>query len=137
ATGNDRSHPYAPPSTTPALRAPTPHRRARAPPDIDPAHWQPGSSTLRLSRRRASNMVRLEPAVAPFLELERQLLAARARDAAVSEDMNEIGHDVVQQPLIVGHHENRALRRAHRRYASGDDLQRVDVEARVGLVGTP
>ena len=50
------------------------------------------------------------------------------------EHVDEIRHDVVEQPLVVGDHEHRALGAAQRVHAVRDDAQRVDVEARVGLV---
>ena len=76
----------------------------------------------------------LEPRVALLLELERELLAAGPHDPAVDEHVDEVGNDVVEQPLVVGHDEHRALGRAQRVHAAGDDAQGVDVEARVGLV---
>src|ERR1700680_4365591 len=45
---------------------------------------------------------RLEPGVALLLELERQLLAARADDAAVHQHVHAVGNDVVQEALVVG-----------------------------------
>jgi hypothetical protein len=36
------------------------------------------------------------------LEFKRQFLAARPHDAAVQEDVHEIGHDVIEQALIMG-----------------------------------
>ena len=41
---------------------------------------------------------------------------------------------MVEQPLVVGDHEDGAVRRAQRVDAVGDELHRVDVEAGVGLV---
>ena len=48
--------------------------------------------------------------------------------------MDVVGGDVVEQALVVGDEEHAALGRAHGVDALGDDLQRVDVEAGVGLV---
>src|SRR5206468_11962885 len=42
-----------------------------------------------------------DPAVALLLQLECQLLAARLDDAAVVEHVHLVGHDVVEQPLVV------------------------------------
>ena len=53
---------------------------------------------------------------------------------AVAQHVDEVGHDVVEQPLVVRDHDDRALGVPHRVDALGDGLQRVDVEARVGLV---
>ena len=40
--------------------------------------------------------------VALLLQLQRQLLAARLDDPAVAQHVDEVGHDVVEQPLVVG-----------------------------------
>ena len=50
-----------------------------------------------------------ELGVARLFELERKLRAARARHAPVRHDMHAIRHDVVQEPLIMGDDEHRAL----------------------------
>ena len=51
-----------------------------------------------------------------------------------AEHVHVVGHDVVEQPLVVGDDDDRALRAAHGVDAVGDELQRVDVEPGVGLV---
>ena len=48
--------------------------------------------------------------------------------------MNVVGDDVLEQPLIVRDHDDATVRRAKAVHAVGDGLQRVDVEARIGLV---
>ena len=48
--------------------------------------------------------------------------------------MHAVGHDVVEQALVVGDHHDRAVGRAQPVDALRDDAQRVDVEAAVGLV---
>ena len=73
-------------------------------------------------------------AVALVLEPQRQILAAALDDPALGEDVDESGRDVVQQPLVVGDQQHAEVRVEHRVDALGDDPQRVDVEARVGLV---
>ena len=55
-------------------------------------------------------------------------------DAALAQHVHEVGHDVFEQPLVVRDHDDRAVGAAHRVDAFGDGLERVDVEARVGLV---
>ena len=72
--------------------------------------------------------------VALLLELERQLLAARAHDPPAGEHVHAVRHDVVEQALVVRDHQHRALGLAQRVHAARHDAQRVDVEARVGLV---
>src|SRR5688572_4511481 len=49
------------------------------------------------------------PVVAAFLELQRQLLSARTGNAPVDQHMNMIGHDVIEQPLIVRHDKERVV----------------------------
>src|SRR5215475_4612807 len=48
----------------------------------------------------------LEGAVAFFLELAGQALVAGLHDAPLRQHMDEVGHQIVQQPLVVGngHH---------------------------------
>ena len=50
------------------------------------------------------------------------------------QDVHDVGLDVVEQALVVGDHDERAVGRAQRVDAVGDDAQRVDVEAAIGLV---
>src|SRR5262245_5924438 len=76
----------------------------------------------------------LNPAVSLFLELERELLAARSNDPAFRQHVNNVRYDVVEETLVVRHDEHRPIGAAHGVHATGDHLQRVDVEARVGFV---
>ena len=48
--------------------------------------------------------------------------------------MNVIGNDVFEEPLIMGDHKDADLRAAHRIDSVRHHLQRVDIEAAVGLV---
>ncbi len=48
--------------------------------------------------------------------------------------MHEVGHDVVQQTLVVRDDHRGVLGRMKFRHARGHDAQGVDVEARIGLV---
>src|SRR5438034_1015053 len=73
-------------------------------------------------------------AVALVLEAQGEVLAAALDDPALGEDVDDVGGDVVQQALVVRDQEDAELRVQHRVDALGDDPQRVDVEARVGLV---
>ena len=52
----------------------------------------------------------------------------------VAQHVHEVGDDVVEQALVVRDDDERAIGGAHRVDALRDDLQRVDVEAGVGLV---
>src|SRR6476661_9797568 len=73
--------------------------------------------------------------VALGLESVGELLAAGLGDLAVDEDVDEVGLDVAQDAGVVGDQQDTlALALAEAVDALGDDLQRVDVEAGVGLV---
>ena len=48
--------------------------------------------------------------------------------------MHEVGHDVVQQPLVVGDHHHRPLRGPERIDAAGNGLQGVDIEPGVRFI---
>src|SRR5918998_5816234 len=74
------------------------------------------------------------PVVAPVLELVGELLAARGHQPAVEHDVNPIRLDVPQDPLVVRDDDRAELRPTQLVDAASDDLQRVDVQARVGLV---
>ena len=108
-----------------------------------PAARAPGSP-CGPSRRRGvlDNMVghavalaREEPLVALGLEAVGQLRAALLDDPAVDEDVDEVGLDVAQDARVVRDEQHAGLAAlAYPVDALGHDLQRVDVEARVGLV---
>src|SRR6188768_3616400 len=68
-------------------------------------------------------------AVALVLEPEGEVLAAGLDDAALGQDVDDVGLDVVQQALVVGDEEHAEVRVEHRVDALRDDAQRVDVEA--------
>ena len=85
-------------------------------------------------QRRSSCRVAFQPAVALLFELQRQLLAAGLHQPAIAQHVHEVGHDVIEQPLVVRHDDDRAIGPAHGVDAFGDSLQGVDVEARIGLV---
>src|SRR5215212_372476 len=74
------------------------------------------------------------PLVALVFEIERQLLAAAGNEPPVEHDVDVIRLDVPQYPLVVRDDDRREVRPAQLVDALGDDLQRVDVESRVGLV---
>src|SRR6266516_7015991 len=72
--------------------------------------------------------------VAARLQLQRQILAAGLHDPALGEHVHYVGHDVVQQALVVRDHDRGAVGRAQPVDAVRHDLQRVDVEPGIGLV---
>ena len=61
-------------------------------------------------------------------------LAAGLDQPPVVDDVDHIGHHVVEQPLVVGHQDDGALGAAEQVDAVGHDLQGVDVQAGIGLV---
>src|SRR5215475_6269625 len=75
-----------------------------------------------------------EPAVPLLFELEGELLSARTDDSTVGEDMDEVGHDVIEQTLIVRDQQKRAIGAPHGVHASGDNLQGVDIETRIRFI---
>ena len=73
--------------------------------------------------------------VAVGLELVRELGAALGDDAAVDEHVDEVGLDVAQDARVVRDEQDAHVAAARDAVdALGDDLERVDVEAGVGLV---
>src|SRR5467141_4112856 len=68
------------------------------------------------------------------LQLESELLAAGFDDAARSQDMHLVRHDIVQQALVVRDQQRGAPGAPQRVDTLGHDLERVDVEAGIGLV---
>ena len=54
----------------------------------------------------------IEFGVAIFFQLQRQFLAAGALNPAMRQHMHLIGHDVIQQPLVMGDDQHRTIRRA-------------------------
>src|SRR5688572_25963044 len=54
------------------------------------------------------------PAVSLRFELERELLAARLHDPSAAQHVHVVGHDVVEESLVVGDDDGGALRAAHR-----------------------
>src|SRR3954470_20243389 len=90
----------------------------------------PGSGGCGRRRGRAGEAV-----VALVLQLLGELLAALLDDAAVDEDVHEVGLDVAQDAGVVRDEQNPDLAaRADPVDALGDDAQGVDVETGVGLV---
>ena len=64
----------------------------------------------------------------------RQLLVARADDPALGHDVDPVGDDVVEKPLVMGDDHHRPVRAPQRVHAVRHDPQGIDVEAGVGLV---
>src|SRR5712675_1888297 len=87
-----------------------------------------GVSTFMASRR-----LFLVSGITLGFELEGELLAAGAHDAALRQHVYDIGHDVIEEPLIMGDYDHGALGRAQPVDPVGHHLEGVDVEAGVGL----
>ena len=75
-----------------------------------------------------------EGLVALRFELVGELRTAFFNDTPVHEHVHEVGRDVVEYPLVVRDHERAHLGADESVHAVRHDLERVDVEARVGLV---
>src|SRR6202521_584871 len=94
-----------------------------------------GLISARITTQSAgSRRLGLELGVAARLEVERQILAAGFHDAAFGEHVHDVGHDVVEQPLVMRDHDGGAVGRAQPVDAVGDALQRVDIEPGIRLV---
>src|SRR5580658_139565 len=116
---------------------------ARSPHPPSVARWVPPSPTERRGkgkrgmRPRTSSTSRrsvFEHGVAALLELGCQALVAGHDDAALAQHMDAVGRDVIEEPLVMRDHQHGAVGSAQRVDALGDEAQRVDVEAAVGLV---
>src|SRR5258706_14226378 len=72
--------------------------------------------------------------VALRLKLSGELAPAGAHDAPVDEDVHEVRRDVPQDALVVRGEKDAHIRCAKRLDGARDDLQRIDVWPRSGLV---
>src|SRR6185312_5928533 len=75
-----------------------------------------------------------DPVVAAPLQLEGKRAVAAASDPAAHQNVNEIGHDVLQQPLVVRHEQERALGRTQLIDSIRHDLEGIDVQTRIGFI---
>ena len=89
---------------------------------------------MRAAHCATSDAGRDECLVALGLELVGELRAAVGDDTPVDEDVHEVRRDVVEDALVVRDHERARLGADELVHAVRDDLERVDVETRVGLV---
>src|SRR3546814_6608185 len=62
------------------------------------------------------------------------LISDWSSDVCSSDLVDHVRLDVVEQALVVGDHQEGAVGRAQRVDAFGHRLQRIDVQARIGLV---
>src|SRR6266436_2193804 len=75
-----------------------------------------------------------ESAVAASLEFQRETFVARLNDPAALQHMYPIGLDIIEEALVVGDQDDRAVGCALLVDTARNRLERVDVEAAVGLV---
>ena len=75
-----------------------------------------------------------QPLVTLLLQLVRQIGAASLDDLPLVHHMHDIRRDVVEDALVVRDDEHAQVRATQRVDTIGDDLERVDVQAGVGLV---
>ena len=73
-------------------------------------------------------------AYAPFLPAPEPGFAARFNDVSVGKHMTKVGHNIVEQPLIVRNHQQRTLAVAQTVDAVGHHFQSIDVQPRIGFV---
>ena len=114
--------------TRPACRRPP----ARAP-GTKPEPDRSERSTA-VERHAAASTSSRHPAVALVLELGDELGATLLDDAALEHHVHEVGLHQVQDALVVGDDQDAHIRARELVDALGDDAQRIDVQARVGLV---
>ena len=65
------------------------------------------------------------PVVAALFQGEGEFLAAGADDLAVHQDMDEVGHDVIEEPLVMSDDESGVVRAAQFVDTGGDDFEGV------------
>src|SRR5664280_2260072 len=75
-----------------------------------------------------------EIGVAVLFEFECQALVTRADNPTSGHDMDLVGDDVVEEPLMMGDDDHGPIRTSHGVHPAGDDPEGIDVEAGVGLV---
>src|ERR1019366_3194 len=69
-----------------------------------------------------------------LFEFERQALVTRADNPTSGHDMDLVGDDVVEEPLMMGDDDHGPVGSPQRVHPAGDDPEGIDVEAGVGLV---
>src|SRR5688572_15600243 len=77
---------------------------------------------------------RLYPIVPLFLELDRELLTALFDDPATGKNVDHVGHNKIEQPLVVGDEDNGIVGASQGVDPLCDDPEGVDVETRIGFV---
>src|SRR5690606_35865759 len=75
-----------------------------------------------------------KPVVTLFFQLQRQFLSPRTDNAAVIKDVHKVGHDVLQQPLVVGNEHKGIVFITQLVHTPCHDAERIDIQARVGLI---
>src|SRR5690606_41324204 len=75
----------------------------------------------------------LDPAVAALFKFVSQFTAPGADNAATGEHVHIIGHDVIEEALIVRDDDQSAIRRAHAVDAVSHEAKRVNVQPVAGF----
>src|SRR5262249_43381420 len=118
---------------------------ASAPVHFERVHFEPVSDTMSFlsftptmigilfSSTSLSSRV-VQPAISLLFEFVSKLLASRLDDPSTGKNVQKVGKDVVQQPLIMCHEDDRAILAAQGVASARHHLERVDVQTRVGLI---
>ena len=61
-------------------------------------------------------------------------MVSRPHDRAVSNDVDEVGFDMIQQALVMRHKYHCVYGVGERAYAVGHDAERIDVEPRISFI---
>src|SRR6266850_3264485 len=95
----------------------------------------PGSSRLSFGGASGpASFAFYNPIVAALLQFKCQALGAGADNASIREHVHKVWNDILQEPLIMRNHQLRIVAASELVYSFGDNSQRVDVEAGIGLV---
>src|ERR1700674_4310316 len=87
-----------------------------------------------MSAVMASGRLVLVLRIALGFEFQRQLPAAGAHDAPLRQNVHDVRHDVVEEPLVMGDDDHRPAGCAQPVDALGDEFEGIDVEAGIGFV---
>src|SRR3569623_1014022 len=74
------------------------------------------------------------PIITMFLEIEREILAARLDDTARLHHVHKIRFNIVEHALVVCHQDNRVILIGKLVHATGNNPECIDIKTRVGLV---
>src|SRR5690606_18964529 len=75
-----------------------------------------------------------DPAVATLFELEGELTTARTYNTPIRQYMHMVGHNVIEQTLVMCDHDQGTIRRAEAVDTIGHHAQCIDIQTRIGFV---